>query len=185
MKSQLDIWLTIRRYFNQYIKISANSVKERNWIRYSDEIIRIDPNGERTKEMLKDILSKDKVLSEFVERIGRENLNRDAVMVELARVIGDLRADKVGLNAFLDMVAYAFQVGEVSAPTKRVESPRQPRKTIMRPRRAQTASARIETRSPRASISINLTISPDIPPERLKEYIKAMLEAYDEHNREG
>jgi len=146
---------------------------------------RIDPNGERTKEMLKDILSKDKVLSEFVERIGRENLNRDAVMVELPRVIGDLRADKVGLNAFLDMVAYAFQVGEVSAPTKRVESPRQPRKTIMRPRRAQTASARIETRSPRASISINLTISPDIPPERLKEYIKAMLEAYDEHNREG
>jgi hypothetical protein len=144
---------------------------------------RIDPNGDRTREMLKILLEKDEVLTKFVERIERENLSRDAVLIEFPRVIGDLRADKVGLNAFLDMIAYAFQIEEISAPIKTVRSSREPRKTVKTIREARRVPPRIAA-SHEPSISINLTISPEITPERLKVYIKAMLEAYDEYSKE-
>ncbi len=138
---------------------------------------RIDPNGDRTREMLKKILLKDEVLAEFVERIQREDLGREAILVELPRVIGDLRADKVGLKAFLDMIVYAFHMEEISAPIKTVRAPRESRKTTKPAGRAAKALPKLEAPSPRANISINLTISPEISPEKLKEYIKAMMEA--------
>ena len=138
---------------------------------------RIDPNGDRTREMLRRFLSKDEVLTKFVDRIKREKLDREDVLVELPRVIGDLRADKVGLNAFLDMFAYAFQMDEISAPAKVVRPSRESRKTAKRTRRHAKALPKLEFPSPRANISINLTISPEISPEKLKQYIKAMMEA--------
>ena len=138
---------------------------------------RIDPSGERTRGMLKKILSNDAVLGNFVDRVRRESLDRDAILVELPRVIGDLRADKVGLNAFLDMIAYAFGMEEMSTPVKTVRPSRGGRKTSRAARRPVEVVPRLDIPSPRANISINLTISPEISPERLKEYIKAMMEA--------
>jgi len=40
---------------------------------------RIDPRGERTREILRRFLSRDEVLVKFVERIKREGLSRDAL----------------------------------------------------------------------------------------------------------
>jgi len=147
---------------------------------------KIDPNGERTREMLKKFLAKDDVLTKFVERIERENLNRDAIAVELPKVIGDLRADRVGLNAFLDLLAYAFQIEEISVPAKPVRSARESRKAVKSTRKSSRFLPRLEAASPRANISINLTIGSDVSPERLKDYIKAILEALqttDENTR--
>lgn len=146
---------------------------------------RIDPNGDLTREMLKKLLSKDEVLPKFIERIDRENLGKDAVLVELPRVIGDLRADKVGLSAFLDMIAYAFLIKDISAPKKPVRQPRQPARTVRSTKQIPRLAPRIEVPHPRANISINLTVNPDVSPERLKEYIKAMLEAYDEYSQQS
>ncbi|MEM2111004.1 MAG: hypothetical protein QXX08_03895 [Candidatus Bathyarchaeia archaeon] len=144
---------------------------------------RIDPNGNLTRQMLRSLLEKDITLTKFVERIRNENLSRDTVLVELPRVIGDLRADKVGLTAFLDMVTYAFQTETISAPVKTtVKLPRETR-TIKLARTTEKPLQKLETPVPRANISINLTISPEISPEKLKEYIKATLEAYDEYSK--
>ncbi len=145
---------------------------------------RIDPNGQQTRQMLNKFLSKDQVLVAFVERIKRETLSRDTVLIELPRVVGDLRADKVGVTAFLDMIAYAFQLEELTVPVKVLRQQREPRR-ISRPTvKAEAAIPSIAAKSPAANISINLTVSPDMPPEKLKAYIKAMLEAYEEHAQE-
>jgi len=144
---------------------------------------RIDPNGEPTKGLLRKFLSRDEVLTKFLERIERENLNRDAILVELPRVIGDLRADKVGVNAFLDMIAYAFQVEDISLPIQPTRPAREPIRRAKPSREAPRSITRFEAPRPGASISINLTVSPEVSPERLKQYIKAMLEAYDEHSQ--
>jgi len=135
---------------------------------------RIDPRGNRTREMLRRFLSRDEVLVKFVERIKREGLSRDAILVELPRVYGDLRADKVGLNAFLDMLAYAFGMETVSAPTAR--PPRAMERTV-RTSRTSTASPEVKIGVPSANITINLNITPDVSPQKLKEYMKAILEA--------
>lgn len=145
---------------------------------------RIDPNGEQTKLMLNRILSKDQVLSAFVERIRRENLSRDTVLIELPRVVGDLRADKVGLSAFLDMMTYAFGLDHLSTAGKILRPPKEARRTVRSTTKVEAAAAIMTAKSPTANISINLTISPEVTPERLKEYIKAMLEAYEEHYKE-
>jgi hypothetical protein len=144
---------------------------------------RIDPNGDLTREMLEKMLSKHDVLAKFVDRIKRENLSRDVVLVELPRVIGDLRADKVGLSAFLEMIAYAFQIEEISVPTRPIKPVRELGRSVKPSREAQRLMPKVEVPFPRASISINLTISPEVSPERLKEYVKAMLEAYDEYSQ--
>jgi hypothetical protein len=145
---------------------------------------RIDPNGEQTRQMLNKFLSKDPVLTAFAERVQREKLSRDTVLIELPRVVGDLRADKVGLTAFLDMVAYAFQLNELLTPSKALRQPREARRMTRPVTKAEAVAPNIVAQSPKASISINLTISPEMPPEKLKAYIKAMLEAYDEHYKE-
>jgi len=152
---------------------------------------RIDPDSDLTKQLLRSILSKDDFLPKFVERIKNENMSRDDVLVELPRVIGDLRADKVGLNAFLDLIAYAFQIDWLYTPIK----PSQPKKVAapgevkIARQIAKKARGKISTpigiaAEPRANISINLTITPEITPNMLKEYIKAMLKAYDEYFQE-
>jgi len=147
---------------------------------------RIDPNGEHTKEMLRKILSKDEVIAKFVERIKNEGLDRNTILVDLPRIIGDLRADKVGLNAFLDMLAYAFQITELCTPAKTTRQPEKARaKTTRRTAPTRILEATIPTITPRANISISLTISPEIPPEKLKEYIKAVLEAYEEYREKA
>ncbi len=147
---------------------------------------RINPNSEQTRQLLRGVLSKDTVLSAFVERVQRESLGRDAILIELPRVVGDLRADKVGLTAFLDMVTYAFQLGELSAPVRALRQPREPRRaTKSVAARAEVATPNVMVQPPAPSISINLTISPEMPPEKLKAYVKAMLEAYDEYAKKG
>ena len=142
---------------------------------------RIDPKGDRTREMLRKFLSRDEVLVKFIERIEREGLDRDAILVELPRVYGDLRADKVGLNAFLDMIAYAFELEEISAPTERphraAERPVRTIKTAVEP-------PEVKMRLPSANITINLNISPDVSPQRLKEYVKAIFEALQTAEKE-
>ncbi len=146
---------------------------------------RIDPEGNLTKKLLREILSKDEVLVKFVERIKRDDLDRESVMLELPRVIGDLRVDKVGLNAFLDLIAYAFEINWPSVSVKPARKTVMPRETRAikgkgAARRAERKVARrLESIGP--NLSLNLTISPEMSPEKLKEYIKAILEAYDEH----
>jgi len=147
---------------------------------------RIDPNNEQTEQLLRGVLSKDPVLSAFVERVQRENLGRDTILIELPRVVGDLRADKVGLTAFLDMVAYAFQLGELSVPLRALRQPKELRRAT-KPAvvKAETVTPNIVTQSSAPNISINLTLSPEMPPEKLKEYVKAILEAYEEYYKKG
>jgi len=135
---------------------------------------RIDPRGERTREMLRRFLSKDEVLVKFIERIEREGLSRDAILVELPRVYGDLRVDKVGLNAFLDMLAYAFGLKEISAS---MEGPPKGMKRTVRTIKASIKPSEAKMTLPSATFTINLNITPDVSPQKLKEYIKAILEA--------
>lgn len=146
---------------------------------------RIDPNAEHTRNILRGLLSKDEVVTEFVERIRSEGPDRNAVLVDLPRIVGDLRADKVGLNAFLDMLTYAFQIEELSGAVRALKQPKRTRiaKYVRRaPKKTLEASLPILT--PSANLSITLSISPEVSPEKLKEYIKAVLEAYDEHKEE-
>jgi len=143
---------------------------------------RIDRNGALTKEMLRSLLSKDATLVGFVERAKRENLSKDTILIELPRVVGDLRADKVGLTAFLEMMNYAFQLEE--APTTlRPSRPSTPAKIARTPSKTKSMP-KLEAPPHAVNISINLAISPEISPEKLKEYIKALLEAYNEHSED-
>lgn len=146
---------------------------------------RIDPNGDQTRQMLRDLLSKDEVITKFGQRLRRERLDRNAILVELPRIIGDVRADKVGLNAFLDMLAYAFQIEELWSPVKPLQLPERPRASkYVRRAPKKTLEASLPILTPHANLSITLSISPDISPEKLKEYIKAVLRAYDEYKAE-
>ncbi|MEM1586193.1 MAG: hypothetical protein QXX99_03055 [Candidatus Bathyarchaeia archaeon] len=152
---------------------------------------RIDPDGSLTKLLLRNILSKDETLVKFVERIKNEGIDRETALIDLPRIIGDLRADKVGLNAFLDLIAYAFQIGWISTVKKPIKPPKKPSPAevrLMKPP-AKKAEEKVLpafgiSMEPRANITINLTITPEITPAMLKEYIKAMLEAYYEHAHE-
>ncbi|MEM2272748.1 MAG: hypothetical protein QXX56_00855 [Candidatus Bathyarchaeia archaeon] len=153
---------------------------------------RIDPNGNLTRTILRSILSKDEVLVKFVERIKSEGIDRETALIDLPRIIGDLRADKVGLNAFLDLIAYAFQLDWISIPVKKPVRP--PKKLASTEAKVvRVHDKRAEERmlpafgvsmEPRTNITINLTMSPEITPTMLKEYIKALLEAYDEYAQE-
>ena len=134
---------------------------------------RIDPKGEKTREILRRFLSKDEVLVKFVERIGREGLNRDSAILELPRIYGDLRADKVGLNAFLDMLAYAFGLEKISAPK---EIPREAERSI-RVVKPATRISEMRITPPEARLTININVTPEVSPQQLKEYVKAILEA--------
>lgn len=154
---------------------------------------RIDPNGKLTRQMLRNILSKDETLTKFIERVRNEEMDRDSILLELPRLIGDLRADKVGLNAFLDLIAYAFQLDWLYMPAKIVKP--STRKTAP----VETRVVKYSAKKPRdmaqlmygiipesrTSIAINLTITPDITPSMLKEYVKAILKAYDEYKQES
>lgn len=149
---------------------------------------RIDPDGSKTRLLLRNILSKDEVLVDFVERIKGEGVDRETALIDLPRIIGDLRADKVGLNAFLDMIAYAFEITWPSTLMKVAKPPRKPVSAEAKaakppPKKAERKVSLMPVISPepRPSITINLTISPEVTPEMLKEYIKAMLEAYGEY----
>jgi len=131
---------------------------------------RIDPKGEKTRELLRRILSKDEVLVKFIERVRREGLGRDDILIELPRIYGDLRADKVGLNAFLDMIMYAFGL-EGEAAEKPIREVRRPSvKATIKP-------SEIRVGLPNANFTININVSSDVSPERLKEYVRAILEA--------
>jgi len=146
---------------------------------------RIDPNGDHTRQILRDLLSKYELITKFVDRVKRENLERNVILVDLPRIVGDLRADKVGLNTFLDMLTYGFQIEELPSPAKTLKLPERPRaaKYLRRAtRRTFEVSAPIPT--PQANLSITLSIGPEISPDKLKEYIKAILEAYEEHEKE-
>lgn len=151
---------------------------------------RINPNENSTRQLLGNILSKDETLVKFVERIRNEGMDRDAILIELPRVVGDLRADKVGLNAFLDLIAYAFQIEWLYTPAKPARKAAAAEAKIPKPsvRRAERRLAPMPIAAvipePKANISINITISPDITPNMLKEYIKALLKAYDEYAQE-
>ncbi|MBS7605280.1 MAG: hypothetical protein QXR84_05700 [Candidatus Bathyarchaeia archaeon] len=155
---------------------------------------RIDPDGDLTRAILRNILSKDEVLVKFVERIRSEGIDRETALIEVPRLIGDLRADKVGLNAFLDLIAYAFQIDWISTPIKRPTKP--PKKPV--PSEARVVKLPVKKKvergmlpavgvsmEPRTNITINLTITSEITPAMLKEYIKALLEAYNEYAQEN
>ena len=134
---------------------------------------RIDPKGEKTREILRRFLSKDEVLVKFVERIGREGLNRDSAILELPRIYGDLRADKVGLNAFLDMLVYAFGLEEMSVSK---EMPREAGRSL-RVVKPTTRISEMRVIPPEAKLTININVTPEVSPHQLKEYVKAILEA--------
>jgi hypothetical protein len=148
---------------------------------------RIDPEGNLTKQLLRNILSKDETIIKFIERVNRDGMDKGSAILEVPRVVGDLRADKVGLNAFLDLIAYAFQInwpsitlkpeGKIAAAGEtKAAKPKSIAKAAGR-----KISARAETPKFGANIALNLIISPEITPEKLKEYIKAILKAYEEY----
>lgn len=152
---------------------------------------RIDPEGGKTRLLLRNILSKDNVLVEFVERVKREGMDRETALIDLPRIVGDLRADKVGLNAFLDLIAYAFEIDWLTTPVKKVAKSVR-RTATLEAKAVKPHIKRAEVRAPpifqalpepRTNITINLTIAPETTPSMLKEYIKAMLEAYEEYMR--
>ena len=134
---------------------------------------RIDPKGEKTREILRRFLSKDEVLVKFIERIRREGLNRDSAILELPRIYGDLRADKVGLNAFLDMLVYAFGLEEMSVSK---EKPREAERSV-RVVKPTTRISEMRVTPPEARLTININVTPEVSPHQLKEYVKAILEA--------
>jgi len=142
---------------------------------------RIDPNGDLTKQLLRKVLEQDDLLTKLVERIKREKMDRRSLIVELPSLFGDLRVDKVGLNAFVDMIGYAFQLKEllgeqkVKVITKRA---RQPEKIKKKPKLSQKI---LEIPSTGINLTVNLTINSEMSPVKLKEYIKAILRAYDEY----
>lgn len=151
---------------------------------------RIDPEGNLTKQLLRNILSKDETVTKFIERVNRERLDRESAILEIPRVVGDLRADKVGLNTFLDLIAYAFQVDWPSIefkPKGKIVASRET-KTV-KPRSIAKAGRKMVAHMVRppleANLALNLTISPEITPEKLKEYIKAILKAYEEYAQSG
>lgn len=143
---------------------------------------RIDPRGKRTRAILRKFLSMNSILEDFVERITNEDLTRDAILIELPRVIGDLRADKVGINAFVDMIAYAFQIQGILSKSKTVKTSRESRIKTKVAIQSPLYVQKPENLSRIPILSINLTISPQTSPEKLKEYLKALLEAYKEFN---
>jgi len=134
---------------------------------------RIDPKGEKTREILRRFLSKDEILVKFIERIRREGLNRDSAILELPRIYGDLRADKVGLNAFLDMLVYAFGLEEMSVSK---EMPREAGRSV-RVVKPTTRISEMRVIPPEARLTININVTPEVSPHQLKEYVKAILEA--------
>jgi len=143
---------------------------------------RIDPNGDHTKLLLRRILEKDEVITKLVERIKREGMDRTSLLVELPGILGDLRADKVGLNAFVDMLVYAFQLERITVTPKASTSLRRAKvaeRTLKR-----VIPKVVERPTAGLSLSITLAISPETPPERLKEYVKAVLKAYEEYSGE-
>ncbi|MEM1839222.1 MAG: hypothetical protein QXH38_07125 [Candidatus Bathyarchaeia archaeon] len=152
---------------------------------------KIDPDGSKTRLLLRNILSKDEVLVEFVKRVKSEGMNREAALIDLPRVVGDLRADKVGLNAFLDLIAYAFEIDWLTTPVKKVaKSVRRTAALEVKVAKPHVKKAEVKAPpifqalpEPRTNITINLTITPETTPSMLKEYIRAMLEAYEEYVR--
>jgi len=143
---------------------------------------RIDPNGEHTKRLLREILSKDELITKLVERIKRDGLDRKKLLLELPGILGDLRADKVGLNAFIDMLAYAFDIKEIS--THPTASIRRIKPSVKVPSRRIIQKVSEKPASAGFNLSITLAISPEVSPDKLKNYIKAVLRAYDEYNEE-
>ncbi len=137
---------------------------------------RIDRQSSSTKGLLKTLLSRHEIVTGLVERIRREGGNRADLLVDLPRAVGDLKADKVGVNAFLDMLTYAFDLAE---------SPTVPQRAIQARARPKIRAAR--TPVPRRQqaeivpVTITLAISPDTPIEKLRESVKAVLQAYDEY----
>lgn len=147
---------------------------------------RIDSGGNHTREILRDLLSKDEMITKYVERAKKEKLDMNTMLVDLSRIVGDLRADKVGLNAFLNMLTFAFQIEGLYGAVKPSEPPKRPRlfKQVRGvPRR--TFDTSLPMPMFHANLSITLSVSPEISPEKLKEYVKAILEAYDEYKKEG
>jgi len=178
---------------NNFLKswgLTEESEKEQGKYRLTQEAARfasayrIDPRGDNTRQILGSLLSKDEAIGKFVERIRREGLNRQTVLVGLQRVVGDLRADRVGMNAFVDMLGYTFQIeelystGEAMKPQRKVKASQPARRTMRR-----VLEPSISTVRPDATLSITLSISPEVSPERLKDYVKAVLEAYEEHRK--
>ncbi|MEM3693532.1 MAG: hypothetical protein QXI39_05885 [Candidatus Bathyarchaeia archaeon] len=139
---------------------------------------RIDPKSEVTRRCLERLLSKEAIINGLVERIKREAPDRSAILVELPRITGDLKADKVGLNAFLDMLIYAFRLEDIIKTPAEKKPPTVPKLRATKPLRVKFSK---ELGALRIPFTINISISPETSVEKLKESIKAILEAYDEY----
>ena len=133
---------------------------------------RIDPEGDQTRQTLKDFLTKNEIINKFIERIKKESLDRNTVLASLPRLTGDLRADEIGLSTFMDMLTYAFNLEEMEVPIKR---PIAPTERIKRKRE------RVSRGLPMFYPPVILSIPPDISLEKFKRFIQAFYEAYDEY----
>ncbi|MEM2906320.1 MAG: hypothetical protein QW057_01795 [Candidatus Bathyarchaeia archaeon] len=140
---------------------------------------RIDRQSPATKSLLQTFLARHEIVTGLVERIRRQGTGRGDLLVELPRAVGDLKADKVGVNAFLDMLSYAFELPEGPSPGPRAHPPA----TRLKVKAARPAPPK---RSPVTvvPVAINLTVSPDTSVEKLRESVKAVLQAYDEYQAE-
>jgi hypothetical protein len=142
---------------------------------------RIDPNSEVTRQSLERLLSKEEIVRGLVERIRRDAPDRSSILVELPRITGDFKADKVGLNAFLDMLIYAFRLENILQATAAKKPTPMPKVRGIKPSRGKGFKEIPETRIP---FTININLSPETSVEKLKESVKAILKAYEEYLEE-
>ncbi len=142
---------------------------------------RIDPKAEATRQSLKAFLSKHVIVTGLIQRIQRDKPDKASILVDLPRLIGDLKADRVGLNAFLDMLVYAFNLETLlPAPVERpvISAVRVRVKPVKKPMSIKGFEAQV------APFTIMLTVNPETSAEKLKESVKAVLKAYEEYMQE-
>lgn len=69
---------------------------------------RIDSKSETARRILRDLLSENELVQGLARRIDREGFNRQKLLSEIPIMVGDARVDTIGVQSFLDMLAYAF-----------------------------------------------------------------------------
>jgi len=135
-------------------------------------VYRIDPKGDQSRQILKDFLSRNEIITKYIERIGKESLDKRAILTSLPTLTGDFRADKAGLNAFKDMLVYAFKLEELEVPVKRLTRPT---------KRIKRKHERVLAGLPTFYPPVILSVSPHIPLDKFKKLIQTFYEAYDEY----
>lgn len=97
---------------------------------------RIDPNSDVAKRALQALLMKNEAVRSIIEKIEAGGFDRRRLMAEIPLIVGDAKVDLVGIQSFLDMLSYAFELEGVEArklkPTEQIKEARKPRREVIR-----------------------------------------------------